>query len=135
MRKIALLIESFEQDGIERPRRGQVAAERLFNDHAGTSGCSRSGKLLDDRAKRGRRDGQIIGRPLRRPEFAAQRLKRRRVVVVAVHVTQQAGQFLKRRRIQPAVLFQAVFGAGFELVQVPAGLGHADDGHVQMCRA
>ena len=30
------------------------------------------------------------------------------------------------------MLLQAVFGAGFELVKIPAGLGNADDRHVKV---
>ena len=71
-------------------------------------------------------------RPLRGAQFLAQGLKRRRVVVIAVHVAQQAGQLLKRRRVEAAMLFQAVLGPGLELVQVPARLGHADDRHVEV---
>ena len=60
------------------------------------------------------------------------RLKRGRVVVVAVDIAQQAAQLVERRGIEPAVLLDAVAGPGPELVEIPAGLGHADDRHVEM---
>ncbi len=67
-----------------------------------------------------------------RAQFLAQRLERGRVVVIAVHVAQQAAQLVKRRRIESAVFLQAVLRPGLELVQVPARLGHADDRHVEI---
>ena len=71
-------------------------------------------------------------RPLRRAELLAKGLKRRRVVVVAVHIAQQAAQLVKSRSIDSAVLLEAVARPGPELVEVPAGLGHADDRHIEV---
>ena len=45
---------------------------------------------------------------------------------------QQAAELLEGRRIHPAVLFQAVFSPGAELVEVPARLRDSDDRHVEM---
>ena len=69
---------------------------------------------------------------LRIAQLLAQRLEGRIVAVVAVDVMQQAAQLVPRCGIDPAVLFQTVFGAGFELVEVPAGFGDADHRHVEM---
>ena len=73
-----------------------------------------------------------MGGPLRRAERGADGLKRGRVIVVAVHIAQQAAQPVTRRRIDAPVVLEAVTGPGPELVEVPAGLGHADDRHVEM---
>ena len=81
------------------------------------------------------RDGEVVRRPLRGAELLADGLEGRRVVVVAVDVAQQAGQLVERRRIEAAVLLEAVPRARLELVEVPAGLGHADDRHVRGGRA
>ena len=79
------------------------------------------------------RDGEVVRRPLRGAELLADGLERCRIVVVAVHITQQSGELLERSRIDPAaVLLEAVACTRLELVQVPAGLGHADDGHVEV---
>ena len=73
-----------------------------------------------------------MGRPLGRPEFLADGLERRRIVVVAIDVAQQAAQLVESRGIDATVLFQAVAGPCPELIDGPAGLGHADDGHVKV---
>ena len=95
-------------------------------------GAAGLGQLFHHSAEGRGRNGQIIGRALRGTEFLAERLKRRRVIVIAIHIAQQSAQFLKRRRIESAVFFQAVLGPGLELVKVPARLGHADDRHVEV---
>ena len=71
-------------------------------------------------------------RPLGGAKLSADGLERRRVLVVAVDVAQQAAQRVERRGIEPAVLLEAVLGAGLELVERPAGLRHADDRHVEV---
>ena len=80
-----------------------------------------------------RRDGEVVRRPLRRTELLADGLEGCRIVVVAVDVAQQTGQLLERRRIDAAaVLLEAVARPRLELVELPAGLGHADHGHVEV---
>ena len=60
-------------------------------------------------------------------------LEGRRVLVVAVHVTEQRGELGEGRRVHPTpVLLQAVLGAGLQLIEPPARLGHADHRHVQV---
>ena len=58
--------------------------------------------------------------------------ERGRVVVVAVDVAQQAAQLVEGRRVEAAVFLDAVARPRLELVEGPAGLGHADDRHVQV---
>ena len=107
-------------------------AEGLFDDDAGAVGAARLGQLFHDQPEQHGRDGEVVRRPLRGAELLADGLKRRRVVVVAVDVAQQAAQLVERRRIEPAVLLEAVVRPGPELVEVPTGLGHADDRHVEV---
>ena len=91
--------------------------------------------MLHDHAEQHRRDGEVVGRALGRAEFLAQGRERGRVLVIAVHIVQQRGQLGERRRVEAAVLFHAVARPRLELVQVPAGLGHADHRHIQMAAA
>ena len=54
-------------------------------------GAARLGQLLDDQPEQRGRDGEVVRRPLGGAELLADGLERRRVVVVAVDVAQQAG--------------------------------------------
>jgi hypothetical protein len=78
------------------------------------------------------RDGQIVRGVLGSIELFAEGLKSCGICIVAIHVTQQAAEFLERGRVQSAVFLNAVFGACTKLIIVPTRLGYADDGHVQM---
>jgi hypothetical protein len=71
-------------------------------------------------------------RPLRRAELTAERLERRRIVVVAVDIFHEADELVERRGVEAAVLLEAVLHAGAELLVVPARLGDADDRNVEM---
>ena len=95
-------------------------------------GAARLGQLFHDQPEQHGRDGEVVRRPLRRAELLAEGLKRGRVVVVAVHIAQQAAQLVERRGVESAVVLEAVARPGPELVEVPAGLGHADDRHVEV---
>ena len=108
MRKIADSSKAASRIAVELLRRGEVAAERLFDDDAGAVGAARLAELLHDRPEQRGRDGEVVRRPLGRAELLAERLERRRVVVVAVDVAQQAAQLVERRRIEAAVLLEAV---------------------------
>src|SRR5262249_49555287 len=67
----------------------------------------------------------------RRAKLFAQRLKGCRILVVAVNIAEQAAKLVKSCRVHAAVLLQAVPCPGLELVEFPAGLGHADHGHAK----
>ena len=58
------------RDAVELPRRGQVAAERLFDDDARMIGQVRSTEPRDHRREERGRDGEVV----RRAPSAAQRL-------------------------------------------------------------
>ena len=132
MRKMCVLVERAEQDPVQRARRLEIAAEGLLDDHARAVGAARGGELLHDRAEQRGRDGEVVRRPLRGAERLAQRLEGGRVGVVAVDVPQQAAELLERRGVETAVLLEAVARPRLELVELPAGLRHADDRHVQV---
>ena len=66
------LVEGCQQDAIELPRRGEVPAERLFDDDAGALGAARLAELLHDHPEQHGRDGEVVGRPLGGAEFLAQ---------------------------------------------------------------
>ena len=135
MRKIAVSSKVAEQDPVELLRRGQVSAERLFDDDAGALGAARLGELFHDQPEQRGWDGEVVRRPLGGAEFLADGLKGCRVVVVAVDVAQQAAELVEGRGIEAAVFLDAVACPRPELVEVPAGLGHADDRHVRGGRA
>ena len=78
-------------------------------------------------------NGEIVRRALGRAELPCGcACERRRILVVAIDVAQQAGELGERGRIEPAVLLEAVLRPGLELLEVPARLGHADDRHVEV---
>ncbi len=112
---------------LSRLGRGQVAAERLLDNDAAPVGTAGVTELLDHQPKQGRRDGQVVGRPVGVPEFPAEGRERRRIGVVPVHVPQAPVQLVERRRVAAAVFLHARPRPGSELVEVPAGLGHADN--------
>ena len=132
MRKIAVSSKAPSRIRLSSRAEARSRAERLLDDDAGAVGAARLAELLDDQPEQHGRDGEVVRGPLGGAELLAEGLERRRVLVVAVDVAQQAAQLVERRGIEPAVLLEAVLGAGLELVEVPAGLGHADDRHVEV---
>jgi hypothetical protein len=71
-------------------------------------------------------------RTLGRAELFPDGMKRRRVFVIAVHVAEQTVQFVESRAIEPSVFLDTVTRPCLELIEVPAGFGHADDRLVQV---
>ena len=92
MRKIAVLREHRPRDAVERPCRGQVAPERLFDDDARLVGQARGAESLDDRGEQRRRDGEVVRRAPRAGQRLLQRGEGARIVVVALDVAQQGEQ-------------------------------------------
>ena len=60
-----LLVESPEQNPIERLRRGEVVTEGFFNDNASAVGTVCLGQLFHDDPEQCRRDGEVVRWPLR----------------------------------------------------------------------
>jgi hypothetical protein len=57
-----------------------------------------------------RGDGEVVRRPAGRAELLAERLERRRVLIIVVDVAQQTRQLTERGRVEPAVLLETVLG-------------------------
>ena len=133
MRKIADSSKVAEQNSVELLRRGKVAAEGLFDDDAGALRCSPTWRAVPRPARTARAGwrgsapaagrsrvpcgwpGRLPGRCSRRPRNAA-----------------EPQSFSNAAGSTPAVLLEAVARPRLELVEVPAGLGHADDRHVEV---
>ena len=126
------LHERAEQDPIQVARRGEVLAEGLLDDDAGPFRAPRSRQLLHDGSEERGRDRQVVRRVLCASELAPERLEGRRVFVVPVDVAKQSAQLVERGTVEAAVLLDAVLRPRAQLVERPAGLGHADDRHVEV---
>ncbi len=59
-------------------------------------------------------------------KFFAKGGEGRGVSVVAVNVAKKRAEFLPGGLVEATVLLERVFGAGFQLVEIPSGLGNAD---------
>ena len=94
--------------------------------------ATRLRQLFHDRSEERRRNRQVVCRVLCASELAAERLKGRRVLIVAVDVLKQSGQFGERRTVQASVLLDAFLRPRAQLVERPARLGHADDRHSEV---
>src|SRR5947209_319782 len=70
-------------------------------------------------------------RPLRAIEFFTELLKGGGVGVVAIHIAQQPDQLAERFGIKSAVLHDALVCALPKLIEIPPGLGDANDRNVQ----
>src|SRR6266481_10034736 len=99
--------------------------EWLLNDDSRVSVALRFSDMLHHGFKKYRRDGQVMGWPLRAVELFAKGLESPGILIVAVHVTQQPAQLFKCRRIHSSMFFKAVLGPRAELFQSPTGLGYA----------
>jgi len=124
-----VLGEATEQDGVELARRGQVAAERLLDDHARAIEAARAVELVHHDAELRRRDGEVIGGTARGSELAADGLEGGRVLVAPAHVAHEPGQLRERRGVEAAVLLEALLQPRPELLDGFAA--DADDGHVE----
>ena len=90
MRKIDVLGEDGVRDAVELSRRGEVAAEGLFDDDARVLGQARGAQALDHGLEQRGRDGEVVRRPLGRAERRLERREGRRVLVVAADVAAAA---------------------------------------------
>src|SRR5215831_394829 len=126
------LVKDAEQESIQLLRRGEIVAERFFDNYPGARRAARFDELFHNSAEQYRRNRQVMRGMFGVLEFFAQRLKRRRVLVIAGHVPEQAGQFGERCGIESAMLLQTVLRSCLQLVETPIGLGHADNRHVKI---
>ena len=104
MRKIASSSKAPSRIRLSSCAEARSRPERLLDDDARARRCSRLRELLDDRPEQHWRDGEVVRRPLGGAEFLADGLERRRVLVVAVDVAQQAAQLVEGGGVEPAVL-------------------------------
>src|SRR5208337_1107357 len=125
-------VELSEKNLIQMSRRFQIVTERLFDDDTGIGRAAAMRELLEHRLEHGGRNREVVGRPLRRFQFSPQRSESFGLPVVSIHVTEQAGKFLKSSCIHSAVILEAIVGPCLQLLQVPASLGDADDRYVEM---
>ena len=96
-------------------------------------GAARLGRAARRPPEQHRRDGEVVRRPLRGAEFLAERLEGRRVADSRRRRSAAGRESLSNAAgSTPAVLLEAVARAGLELLEVPAGLGHADHRHVEV---
>ena len=130
MRKIAFFREMLEQRVVERLRRFAIAAERLLDDEARVDVEPALGERGNDHAKQAGGNCQIVQRPLGAAERLLQFCEGLRIVVVAIDISQEPQQLIEFRGVGAPVLFDAVLGPALELFDCPAGLGDADDRHV-----
>ena len=126
-----LLGEVLMERAVQLLGRGEVAAEGLFHDDSGTLDAARLRQPLGHRGEQAGRDGQVVQRTLGTTERLAQLGERRGIAVIPVDVLQTRAQLRERRRVQPAVLLEAVLGPRHELIEIPMGPRHADDRHVE----
>src|SRR5207302_1696695 len=129
----SFFVERAEQNAVEPLRADEVRPEWLLhNDARSLRDAAGLSKLLHDDAKERWRNRKIERGLPRGPERLADGLECGRVVVIAVHVAQQAAQFLECSGVKPAMFFEAIFRPGLELVEVPARFGDADDRQIKV---
>ena len=86
MRKIDDSSKTRVQRRVQLARGGEVAAERLLDDHARAARAARAREPFDHGREQARRDREVVSGVRRVAELLAQRDEGRRVLVVAVHV-------------------------------------------------
>ena len=131
MRKMFSSGKILLQQAVQCARRCAVVAERLLDHQTRVLGAARLRQRLRHGREQAWRHREIVQRPLRLTKLLAQLGEGRGIVVVAVDIAQQRHQPLLRLRVRAAVMLQAVCRACLQLIQVPPGLGDADDRHVQ----
>src|SRR5262245_31205983 len=130
--KDRLLVEGTEQGTVERLRREEIVTERFFNNDARAVRASSFAQLFHNCLEQPGRNGEIVRWPLRRAQLLPEGLKRRRVLIVAVHIAQQTTQLCERGGIDPAVLLHAVMRSRPELIEIPASFGYTADRHIEV---
>ncbi len=122
--------EMLEQCPVQRLSRLLIAAEWLLDDETRINVKTGLGQRGNDDAKQARRNREIVQRPLGAAKRLLQISKSPRIVIVAVHISQQPQQLGESGVVAAAVLLDAVLGARPQLLDRPTGLGDADDGDI-----
>src|SRR5262249_7334421 len=126
------LVEGSEEHLVELPSRCGVAAERFLDDDPRSLHRAGLAQLLDDHSEEGGWNRQVVRGPAGGSKLSANGLECRGVLVVAVHVAKPRVEPGERLRVESAMALDAVFGAGPQLLEIPAGLRHADDRNVEV---
>ena len=117
---------------VQRLRRREIAAERFFDNNPSVFCAFGFGKTFCNPSEHARGDSEIMQRPLRIDERLMQAVVRGLIVVIAVDVLKTRSQFSEGIGVESAVLLDAVASPVLQLIQVPAGLRHSDDRHIQV---
>jgi hypothetical protein len=129
----SFFVEPAEQNAVEPLRADEVRPKWFFHDDArpfrDAAGLS---KLLHDGAEQRWRNRKVKRRSSSVPERLSDGLECGGLVVVAIHVAQQAAQFHECSGVKAAMLFETILGAGRKLAQVPTRFGDANDRHVEV---
>ena len=117
------------QRAVQRTRRLEVVAKRLLDDDARASRETDAPKTFRDGAEETRRNGEVAGWVGGSAKNLAQRVERGRVAIIAIDVSQQVDQTREVvvARNTAAMFVEARTRSGPELLERPAGLGHAYD--------
>src|SRR5450631_1169832 len=108
-------VESGVQRPVERPRRRQIAAERLLDHQPGPLGGAAIGQPTDHCPEDTGGNRQVMGGAGRLAQLAPQRREGGPVSVVAAHIAEAAEQLADHRLVELLdVLLQAVAGAGLK---------------------
>jgi hypothetical protein len=123
----------FREDPVQRRvellRRAQVATEWLLDDHPRILRAAGVCESLNDAREHAGWNREIVNRACRRAERLAELAKGFRVFIVAIDITQQRREFRELAGVEPARLREAVARPVAQLLEIPAGAGHADDGN------
>ena len=106
-----------------------VAAKGLLHHEPRVLGAAGFGELRGDLREQHRRDGEVVQGALGVAHFFPQLREHLGVGVIAIHIVKQAQELLERIGVDvPAMGFNAVRRATLKLVEIPALLGHSDNG-------
>ena len=119
------------QQSVQCARSFAVMAKRLLDHQTSVVSATRLRECLRHGRKQAWGHREIVQRPLRLAKLFAQLGEGRSVVIVAIDIAQQRHQPLHRLRICTAMVLQAVCRARLQLVEIPPGLGDADDWDIQ----
>jgi len=117
---------------VERPRRREVAPERLLDDQARLVRHARPREGRRHHAKEAGRDGQVEHRPFGSRHGVAQARESRFVVVVAEDIRQPRDEAVIRCRIDAAVIGEAVADPVAQPAEAPFLTCNRDDRDLQL---
>src|SRR5579864_791803 len=120
------------EDVVELPRRGKVAAKRLFDDHTCAFVAARVGQALDNGRKHVWRNGKVIKRPGRTAKRLSQIAECLLRAVISIDILESCRKYRKRVRVKAAMLLKTLASAGPKVVKPFGRPRHSDDGHIEV---